>query len=176
MKTLSPLVFFTCLIVLFTQSLGAQNMNYKNLINSYYTTTTNSIIVINIWNTEKPDEIHKLNKLAEKYRNEEILFLAVTDEGKEKVAMFLQEIDFQYEQLSGTEGEKVFNQFQKGMYKEFPIHVIIDQEGEISYKKKNSIKRIEQKMTKKIDALLENSVHNSLGKSNHEFTYNKSEN
>ena len=42
------------------------------------------------------------------------------------------------------------------MFKVFPIHVIIDQEGKVSYKRKGTVKNIENKISKKIDALLIN--------------------
>ena len=175
MKTISPLVFLALLITVFSYELVAQNTNYKNMINNYVTTTTNSVIVINIWNTKQPDDIDRLNLLAEKYKNEEIIFLAVTDEEQEKVDLFLQEQEFAYQHLSGSEGEKIFNQFQKGMFKEFPIHIIINQEGELSYLKKNPIRKIERKLTQRIDDLLEeDSTTDDIRKSTNIFTYFKS--
>ena len=175
MKTINPLVFLALLLTVFSGELLAQNTNYKNLINNYVTTTTNSVIVLNIWNTKQPDDIDRLNLLTEKYKNEEIIFLAVTDEVQEKVDLFLEEQEFAYQQLSGSEGEKIFNQFQKGMFKEYPIHILINQEGEVNYLKKNSIRKIEQKLTQRIDHLLEDEyTTDDIEKSNNIFTYFKS--
>lgn len=173
MKTTSPHVFFFLLIVAFLGQVKAQNADYMALLNENIFAPSNKIIVLNIWNTKFPDEINVLNTMVEKYKNDDVIFVAITDEDEESVELFLQNHSFDYQHMNGAEGEKIYNNFQTGMYKIYPMHIIIDQNGEIVYKRKNATKNIEAKLTKKIDMLIANRNSKDLAKSNVEYTFNK---
>jgi len=172
MKTHFPLVLFALVFFTFSGIVNAQKLNYLSIIGEHMIATDNKIVVINLWSTKYPNEISKLNELTEHYRDNNVVFLAITDEDKNEVDLFLKKHPFNYSQLTCVEGEKIFNQFQTGMYKVFPMHIIIDQNGMVSYKKKNSIKNIEKKLSKRIDLLLKNNT-NKLQKSKYEYTMNK---
>ena len=173
MKTPSPYVFFVLLIVAFLNQAKAQNADYMALLNENIFAPSNKIIVLNIWNTKFPDEINVLNTMVEKYKNDDVIFVAITDEDEEIVELFLQNHSFDYQPMNGAEGEKIHNNFQTGMYKVYPMHIIIDQNGEIVYKRKNATKNIEAKLVKKIDMLIANRNSKDLAKSNVEYTFNK---
>ena len=173
MKTLNPHVFFVLLIVAFLGQVNAQNADYMALLNENIFAPSDKIIVLNIWNTKFPDEIKVLNTLVEKYKNDNVIFVAITDEDKDIVESFLKNHIFNYQHLNGLEGEKIFNNFQTGVYKVYPMHIIIDQGGEIIYKKKNAVKNIEAKLVKRIDLLLENNHNNDLPKPTDEYTFSK---
>ena len=59
------------------------------------------------------------------------------------------------------------------MYKVYPMHIIIDPEGKISYKRKNALKNIEAKLVKRIDLLLGHNYKKELPKSTEVYTFNK---
>jgi len=173
MKTLSPHVFFVLLIVTFFGQIKAQNQDYIALLNENIFAPSNKITVLNIWNTKFPDEIKILNTLVEKYKNENVVFVAITDEDEDIVELFLKTQPFNYQHLNGVEGEKIFNSFQTGVYKVYPMHIIIDQEGKISYKRKNAVKNIDAKLVKRIDLLLANNYKKDLPKSIEVYTFTK---
>lgn len=131
----------------------------------------NKIIVINIWNPDHIKDLYKLNHLVEKYKTSNVVFLAITDDDTEKVSEFLSQNEFNYQHIHKNLGEKIFNQLQTGMFKAYPIHVVIDQKGTVTYIKKKSSKNIEYKLSKRIDQLLKNDVYrfseskNTIGQS-----------
>lgn len=174
MKIHSPHVFFVLLILALTNQVSAQNGDYTSVLSEHIIAPANKIIVLNIWNTKFPDEIIRLNELKEKYKDDDVVFLAITDEDKNKVDEFLETHPYSYDHLIGLEGEKIFNLFQTGMYKVYPIHIIIDQNGKVSFKRKSVVKNIEIKLAKKIDLLLDNNYDRNLRSSSSEYTFNKS--
>ncbi len=173
MKTLGPYAFLIFLILVLSNQVKAQNGDYMSILSEHIIAPTNKIIVLNIWNTKVPDEIIKLNELKEKYKDDDVVFLAITDEDNYEVDEFLKTHPFEYDQLTGVEGEKIFNLFQTGMYKVYPIHIIIDQNGKVSFKRKSAVKNIEVKLAKKIDLLLDNNYDRDLRNSSSEYTFNK---
>ena len=173
MKTLKPHVFFVLLIVAFLGQVNAQSADYMALLNENIFAPSDKIIVLNIWNTKFPDEIKVLNTLVEKYKNNNVIFVAITDEKEEVIELFLKTHEFNYQHLNGAEGEKIYNNFQTGVYKVYPMHIIIDQGGKISYKKKNTVKNIEAKLIKRIDLLLENNISKDIPISTDEITFSK---
>ena len=176
MKTPKPHVFFVLLIIAFFSQIKAQNADYAALLNENIFAPSNKIIVLNIWNTKYPDEIEVLNSLVEKYKNDNVVFVAITDEDKDIVELFLENNIFNYQHLNGADGEKIYNNFQTGVYKVYPQHIILDQNGKISYKRKKAVKNIESKLVKRIDLLLANYNSKDLPKSTVEYTFNKKEN
>lgn len=173
MKIRSPHIFFLLLILSFSGYIKAQNVDYVALLNENIFAPSNKIIVLNIWNTKFPDEIEILNTLVEKYKNDNVVFIAITDENEDIVELFLENHSFNYQHLNGAEGEKIYNNFQTGVYKVYPQHIIIDQNGKISYKRKNAVKNIEAKLVKRIDLLLEDNYIEDLPNSTSEYTFSK---
>lgn len=87
----------------------------------------NKIVVINWWSTGCAPcrkEIPELNEISEKYKlNDDILFLAITNDKKERVTKFLEKHEFKYNQGFGNEDiNKIFKGFQ-------PQNVIINKKG-----------------------------------------------
>jgi hypothetical protein len=152
-------ITYRILLLVFLLQVGklyAQDSNSLVLVDNQILSTDKQIIVINIWNSKYPSEFDKLNSLKKKYEKENIIFLSITDEEDNDVSVFLKNHPFHYEQIANAEREKIFNKFQTGMFKVFPMHIIIDQNGEVSFKKKNYIKNIDLKLARKIDQLLRN--------------------
>ncbi len=173
MKIHIPHVIIALIFFMFSGIVNAQKSNYLSYIGEHLIAPDNKIIVINLWSTKYPNEISKLNELTEHYKNENVVFLAISDEDKNEVDSFLKNNTFNYEHLDRVRGEKIFNQFQTRMFKVFPMHIIIDQNGMVTYKKKNRIKNIEKKLAKNIELLLMKNTNNRLQKSKYEYTMNK---
>ena len=93
------------------------------------------IVVINIWATWCGSciaEIPQLNKLAEKYQHDSsIVFLAITDEGEEKVQKFLKQMPLKYNHI--TDAKELKEIFQPGIRKEIPEHMVIDRDRNIVF-------------------------------------------
>lgn len=139
---------------------SAQNMDQEFAF-SYLESKNNSInelkgniVVINIWSPDHLYEINALNKLVEKYKDSKVIFLAITDEAYESTILFLENELFSYQYLAGDEAKKIFDKYQTSMFKTFPIHIIIDQEGKIVFKKKGTRRNIEKNLEKRINRLL----------------------
>jgi peroxiredoxin len=85
------------------------------------------IVIINWWSTGCSPcvkEIPELNKIAEKYKsNNNVLFLAITNDNRERVAKFLEKHEFKYNQGFGNEKiSKIFQEF-------LPQSLVINKEG-----------------------------------------------
>jgi hypothetical protein len=127
------------------KSLSVENQNYKSI------NTENTIKVISILNTDNLAEWEKLDRLAAKYKNKKISFIVVTDHSKTPVKnKFLK-----YQYLLKSDNKEIFNTYQTGIYKIFPIYIVLDKEGKIIYKKKGITNNIEGKISKRIDKLIE---------------------
>lgn len=89
------------------------------------------IIVMNFWFIEcKPCliEIPELNELVEKYRNENVVFLGFANNDKSKLVSFLTNKKFLYNIIpNSTKVIRDYNVFS------YPTHIIVDQEGKISF-------------------------------------------
>lgn len=155
---LKTIVLITTII--FFKSIAAQN-NTQEVIDSFLNIEyasieefKNSVIVINILDPKNIDEIAKLNKLTEKYVNHNVVFIAITDNSNEQATDYLKQSLLYYQYLTKDENERVFNEYQTAMFKVFPIHILINQVGKVTYKKKGTVKNIDKKLGKRIDALL----------------------
>lgn len=89
------------------------------------------IVVINWWATTcSPcrEEIPELNEIAEKYKsNTDVLFLAITDDKKDRVEKFLEKHEFKYAHGFGNaEISKIFEQA-------YPKHIIINKKGIVKF-------------------------------------------
>lgn len=110
------------------------------------------IIVINWWSTGCApcrEEIPELNKIARKYEsNNDVLFLAITDDKKDKVEDFLKKHEFNYKQ--GIENNDISKVFE-GSY---PKHIIIDKNGIVIFYLPGYIVQTSEFIEKTIEQLL----------------------
>lgn len=107
------------------------------------------IVVLNFWFTQcKPciNEIPKLNKLADKYKN--VVFISITFNKEEVVKKFLKNHIFNYKHIA--QNDLIIDDYQASA---FPTHLIIDQKGEIIFRK---IGDFIDEMNVKIELLLKN--------------------
>ncbi len=90
------------------------------------------VVVLNFWFTTCPPciaEMPELNKMVKKYKNKNVEFIAITFESKEKIKAFLKEHKFNYKTVSDNSIVRDYN------VSIFPLNMIIDQNGEIIFKK-----------------------------------------
>jgi thiol-disulfide isomerase/thioredoxin len=124
-----------------------------------------NIVVINIWGTwcaPCVEEIPALNKLATKYKDQAV-FIAITAEGAEKIESYLSKKPFHYKHITNridlTQAYskaklKDFNKGFMGKMSVWPIHVIINKNGEISYYQKGGSTNIDELLEPYISKLL----------------------
>ena len=110
------------------------------------------ITIFSIFDVEDEVEIKKLDRLAEKYNN--VVFIAVTDEINDSICNSLKAKLLHYHFLLREENDRIFNTYQTGMFKVFPIHILINTNGKVKYVRKGKTNKIEQKLAKRIDDLL----------------------
>ncbi len=97
------------------------------------------IVVLNFWFTTcKPciNEIPALNKIAQKYKNKNVIFLAITFDNKEKIANFLSENTFNYTIISDIDILKSYD------INNYPTSIIIDKKGKIIFKKTGTFTKL----------------------------------
>jgi len=126
-------------------SAGKQHFEINN--------SNDNIKVISILNPDNSDNWKRIDQFAKKYQHKNISFIAVTDQLNDSLSNSIK--GEYYQHLSAIENKKVFNTHQTGMYKVFPIYIIINKDGKIIYKKKGTTNNIEGKLAKRIDKLLE---------------------
>ncbi len=139
-------------------------VNKNELLNNF----KENVTVISIFDLENLNEIKELDKLAEKYKNRNVTFVSVIDEINNKLDNTLYNSMLNYKYLSKEENKRIFNKYQTGMYKTFPIHIIINKTGEVVYKKKGTTNNIDQKLAKRIDRLLDTQKNEYIS---HQFQY-----
>lgn len=91
------------------------------------------IVVINFWFVEcKPCvmEMPELNKLVEKYKNKNVVFLAVSNSDKSKIKKFLKNHGFKYNIVPKDNENNMIGNYKINAY---PTHIIIDKQSNISY-------------------------------------------
>ena len=159
MKSIAPYIIMLIIVFLSINSL-AQNKRLKrfaassNIENVFFNALQNDIIIISIINPENHQEIAKLDELASRYQSNGVRFIAITDELNDSIVNSLKYELIHYQYLSSEENERVFNNYQTGNFKVFPMQIITNPRGEIDYLKKGATKNIEQKLAKRIDKLL----------------------
>ena len=126
----------------------------------------NDIVVISIWNPDDPQEIEALNVLVKKYKGKNVRFLAITDGSS--TTNYTDNL--LYYHLTGVEAEKIFNTYQKSMFKNYPIHIILNQERKVVFKKQRIVKNIEKKIAKKLETLLDKEVDRKKVKNEDNYT------
>jgi len=153
--------YYINLIILFlTINIFAQNKDVKPevspLVNESFKFNdfSDQIIVVSIINPDNSEEISNLDELAKKYQSTNVAFIAITDEANDSVVNSLKYQLTHYQYLSEKENERVFNKYQTGVFKIFPLQIITNQKDEVHYIKKGSTKNIEGKISKRLDKLL----------------------
>ena len=89
------------------------------------------IIVMNFWFVQcKPCimEMPELNKLVERYKDEEVVFLAFATNDKSKIDTFLKKKSFSYHIIPSS--KKIAAKYKVSSY---PTHIIIDKNSKITY-------------------------------------------
>lgn len=151
-------IVFVLVAFFLTINIVGQNKNITSpLSNNKYelmNISKDTIVIISILNLIDIDKIQKLNDLAKKYKNKNVIFIIVTDDNlnnSKTNSSKNQHLRF----LSKDENNKVFNTYQTGVYKVFPIYIILNKYGKMIYKKKGIINNIEKKLAKRINRLLD---------------------
>ncbi len=118
-------------------------------------TLAGKITVIKIWATwcgPCRAEIPELNDLVEHYRSDtNVVFVAITDDPKEKIEDFLSNQPFYYNHL--TDAKKLKDQLQTGLVQYIPQHLIVNQNGEIIFNESEPPSGISTVLRHKIDEL-----------------------
>lgn len=147
----------------------AQNNNQRITFSSNENTyelmnySEENIIVISIFNIKDPVEIKVLDKLAENYYNDNVTFIAITDKLSDSIVNLVKSKTSHYHHLAKEENNRVFNIYQTGTYKVFPMQIILNKEGKVVYKKKGKTNHIDEKLAKRINKLLDidsNAINN----------------
>jgi len=89
------------------------------------------VIVINFWFVEcKPCvmEMPELNKLVEKYKNKDVVFLGFAINEKDKIEKFLKNTNYKYNVVPSAQ-----ETIQTYGVNSFPTHVVIDKNSNISF-------------------------------------------
>lgn len=97
------------------------------------------VVVVTFWSTHCPPcvaGISKFNKLAEEYKNQNVVFLAVTGENPDTVKRFLRKNPFNFNIISNGLGVMMkFGGNDNGVVTmPTPTHYLINQSGEIELK------------------------------------------
>ncbi len=154
--------YYINLVILFLSiNIFAQNKDAKPdvspLLNESFkfNNFSDQIIVISIFNPNNREEISNLDELAKKYQSSNVAFIAITDdEANDSVVNSLKYQLTHYQYLSEKENERVFNKYETGVFKIYPLQIITNQKDEIHYIKKGRTKNIEDKLSKRLDKLL----------------------
>ena len=111
-------------------------------------------VVYSIFDVNDREEMKKMDALAQKYKLDQIQFVAVKDKVNHKAKKIVEENSKYYLHLSQKANHKVFNPYQTEMMKIFPIHVVVDSNGHVVFKKKGQSKGIDIKLEKRIEKIL----------------------
>lgn len=103
-------------------------------------------IFISIINFESPSELKALRNLSKKYAD--VAFIAVIDDLPDTELSQLKEQLKYHVFLSKDENDKIFDTYETGKFKTFPLYVLLDKNGEIKYKKNRVTKKLETIISK----------------------------
>jgi hypothetical protein len=153
--------YINLLILFLSINIFAQNKDVKPDVSPFVnerfklSNFSDQIIVVSIINPNNREEISNLDELAKKYQSSNVVFIAITDdEANDSVVNSLKYQLTHYQYLSEKENERVFNKYQTGVFKIFPLQIVTNKKDEIYYIKKGSTKNIEGKLSKRLDKLL----------------------
>ena len=104
------------------------------------------VLVFFLWETGLDvcyNEIDYLNDLYTKYKDDKVIFVAVTNDKPEKLNALLETRDFLFHQVAGKEGKRVMKIFNNnGLVRTFPRYFILDKKGSIVTSAIGSCERI----------------------------------
>lgn len=98
------------------------------------------IVVITFWSTKCAichSEIPKLNRLAERYRGQDVVFLALTMENEAKIESYIRKTPFNFNHLANSFGVVLQYADRDGrgnINMGFPAHFVVDPVGKIELK------------------------------------------
>ena len=127
-----------------TKTLTNEKISSKKLLDK--------VVVINFWFINCPPckkEIPDLNKLKEKYKDQDVEFIAFALDEDYKLAKFLKNKEFNYKIVPDSRWLK--DNFSVQAY---PTNIIIDKKGKIQYYKVSYHRDLVDKMSYHIDRLL----------------------
>lgn len=112
------------------------------------------VVVLNFWSIGCGPcvmEIPELNKLVDKYKNKDVVFIAITNDKDDNLDIFFKTHPFQY-QIVNKAPQMIME------YKIFawPQHFVINQNGEIIKKMTGAMPGITNILSKQIDKALDN--------------------
>jgi peroxiredoxin len=138
------LVLFVLILsaVCFTQKQPAESFSVESISGKTFNSEelTGKVVVLYFWSTTCPicDSIApKINAIAEKYRNDSTIFLAVTSDRKPKVEQFLKSHQTSFDIVAGN-FDIIFKYGDKGKDGDFnlpyPTIFVINQQGKVELK------------------------------------------
>lgn len=128
-----------------TRSINKKKISSKDMLGK--------VVVLNFWFTTCPPckaEIPNLNELKEKYKGKDVEFIAFALDEEYKLDKFLKSKKFKYDIVA--ESRWLTGKFEIQAY---PTNVIIDKEGKVQFYEVGYKSNIVEKMSYKIDKLLE---------------------
>jgi len=127
------------------ETIDGKKLSLKNL--------KGKVVVLNFWATwcgPCRREIPELNSLVEKYKgSSDVVFVAITNDLKERVANYLSQNEFKYTIAFDTDGV-----YEKYNVTAVPTHIIIDRNGFIFSRIVGSLPRMDEVLSQKIEKLL----------------------
>ena len=123
------------------------------------------VVVMTFWSTKCQichEEIPKLNKMAEKYADKEVVFMGLTMENETRIELYLKKTPFKFTIMPNSLGVLLKYADRDGQGNPnmgFPAYFVIDQEGEIRHKSSgwDKAKKIDDLVNK---LLLQNTASN----------------
>ena len=114
------------------KNLPLRNLKNKEVQLSDFNPNKGKIVVINFWfiackpcNMEMPE----LNKLVEKYKGSDVVFLAIALDDPSQLKSFLKKTDFNYQVLSISDKDVAPLNISG-----YPTHLILNREGQLVFK------------------------------------------
>jgi len=109
-------------------------------------------VVLNFWHTSCVPciaEMPLLNKLVQKYSNENVVFISATPNTETELKEFLKKKKFEYTQVPGVDTKTIFSPFPG-----WPIHIVLNRDGVIQFFALGKQNNIEEKLTESLDKSL----------------------
>ena len=96
--------------------------------------------------------VANMNKLVAKYKdNDEIMFIALTDESIEKVSAFLMKMPFNFTHIPNA--KSLTDALQTRMVKTYPQHLVLNKESKIVFQESGEISNVDQVLSQVIEQL-----------------------
>ncbi|HEV8287224.1 MAG TPA: TlpA disulfide reductase family protein [Chitinophagaceae bacterium] len=109
-------------------------------------------VVLNFWHTSCVPciaEMPLLNKLVQKYSNEDVVFISATPNTETELKEFLKKKKFEYRQVPDVDTKTIFSPFPG-----WPIHIVLNRDGVIQFFALGKQNNIEEKLIESLDKCL----------------------